>query len=51
MSITTLNVNGLNASNKRHRLAGQMKPCACNVLPLTTSLYLPPQIYVIILYF
>ena len=29
---------------KRHRLAGQMKPCSCNVLSLTTSLYLPPQI-------
>ena len=26
--IITLNVNGLNAPNKKHRLAGQMKTCA-----------------------
>ena len=27
--IITLNVNGLNAPTKRHRLARQMKTCAC----------------------
>ena len=27
--IITLNVNGLNAPTKRHRLAEQMKTCAC----------------------
>ena len=27
--IITLSVNGLNAPTKRHRLAGQMKTCAC----------------------
>ena len=29
ISIITLNVHGLNAGAKRHRLAGQMKACAC----------------------
>ena len=29
MSIITLNVNGLNAPTRRHRLAGRMKACAC----------------------
>ena len=29
ISIITLNVNGLNAPTKRHRLAGQMKAGAC----------------------
>ena len=29
ISITTLNVNGLNAPMKRHKLAGLMKTCAC----------------------
>ena len=29
ISINTLNVNGLNAPIKRHRLAGWMKTCAC----------------------
>ena len=28
ISIITLNVSGLNAPTKRHRLAGQMKTCA-----------------------
>ena len=27
--IITLNMNGLNAPTKRHRLDGQMKTCAC----------------------
>ena len=29
ISIITLNVNGLNAPIKRHRLAEQMKTCSC----------------------
>ena len=36
--IITLNVNGLNAPTKRHRLAGQMKTCACMHFHVTTSL-------------
>ena len=48
--IIALNVNGLNAPTKRHRLAGQMKTCA------RMHFYLPfhsawhPKLYVIILY-
>ena len=47
ISIITLNVNGLNAPTKRHRLAGWMKTCMPVVnmyaLPLTTSFCLTPQ--------
>ena len=38
----TLNVNGLNTSTKRHRLAWWMKMCL-HVLPLITSFSLAPQ--------
>jgi len=34
ISIITLNVNGLNASTKRCRLAGQIKTCACRYFHL-----------------
>ena len=32
--IITVNANGLNATTKRHRLAGWMKTCACMYLHL-----------------
>ena len=41
IKIITLNVNGLNAWTKRHKLAVQMKTRACMY---STSLYLIPQI-------
>ena len=46
ISIITLNVNGLNASTKRHRLAGEMKRCACMHfhLPHHSALTPTPQI-------
>ena len=43
ISIITLNIDGLNAPTKRHRLAGWMKTYVY-ALPLITSLYLIPQI-------
>ena len=49
ISIITLNVNGLNASTKRHRLAGWMKTCMY-AFPLTTSLYLTPKTVRILYY-
>ena len=42
ISIITLNVNGLNASTKRHRLAGEMKTCACMHFHLPITLLDPP---------
>ena len=40
--IITLNVNGLNAPTKRHRLAGWMKTCACMLFHLPhCSAWLP----------
>ena len=42
ISIITLNVNGLNAPTKRHRLAWWMKMCLY-VLSLITSFSLTPQ--------
>jgi len=48
--IITLTVNGLSASTRRHRLAGQIKKnMFMYALPLTT-LYLTPKLYEIILY-
>ena len=43
ISITTLNLNGLNASTKRHRLAGQMQTYI-HAFPLTTAPCLTFQI-------
>ena len=40
--IITLNVNGLNAPTKRHKLAEKMRTCM-NALPLTMSLCLIPS--------
>ena len=48
-SIITLNVNGLNVSTKRHRLAGWMKTCACMHFHLHHSAWFS-KLYVIILY-
>ena len=49
--ISTLNVNGLNAPTKRHKLAGWMKTCPCMHFHLPhRSAWLPPKFYVIILY-
>ena len=52
ISIITLNIDGLNAPTKRHRLAGWMKTCACMHFHLAHhSAWLPtPKLYVIILY-
>ena len=50
ISIITLNVNGLNAPAKRHRLAGLMKTCACMVSHLPHHSPWLPKLYVIILY-
>ena len=49
--IITLNVNGLNAPTKRHRLAERMKTCTY-ALPLTASLSLtaPLKLCVVTLY-
>ena len=40
----TINVNGLNAPTKRHRLAGWMKTCECMHFYLTMSFCMTPQI-------
>jgi len=46
----TINVNGLNAPTKRHRLAGWMKTCACTHFYLPCHSALLPKLYIIILY-
>ena len=53
ISIITLNVNGLNAPTKRHRLAGWMKTCACTYFHLNITLLDFPltKLYIIILYY
>ena len=50
--MTPLNVNGLNASTKRHRLVGQMKTCECMDfhLPHHSAWLTPTQQHVFILY-
>ena len=49
--IITLNVNGLNAPIKRHRLAEQMKTCAFNLLmfKVIIDMYDPITIFLIVL--
>ena len=44
LSIITLNVNGLNAPTKSHRLAEQMKTCACMHFYLSHRSAWPSQI-------
>ena len=44
LSIITLNVNGLNAPTKSHRLAEQMKTCACMHFYLSHHSAWPSQI-------
>ena len=50
ISIITLNVSGLNAPTKRHRLAGQMKTCAWMHFHLPQHSAWLPKLDVIILY-
>ena len=50
ISIITLNVNGLNAPSKRHRLVRQMKICACMHFHLPHHSAWPFKLYVITLY-
>ena len=48
--IITLNINGLNAPTKRHRLDGWMKTCACMHFHLPYHSAWPSRLYVVILY-
>ena len=48
ISIIIFNVNGLSTPIKRHRLAKEMKTCAC--IHFHFTLLDPPKLYVIILY-
>ena len=50
ISITTLNLNGLNASTKRHRLAGQMQTCTYMHFHLPQHPAWLSKLYVIILH-
>ena len=51
ISIITLTVNGLNAPTKRHRLAVQMKTCACMNFHLPHHSAWAFKFHVIILYY
>ena len=48
--IVTLNVNGLNATTKRHRPGGWMKTCACMHYHLPIIQFDTSKLHVIILY-
>ena len=48
ISVITLNVDGLNAPTKKHRLAVWMKTCACMHFHLPHLSTSPPRLYVIV---